>query len=585
MKRLYRVGQLLLFLSVLLLSGCTPESDRTEKPSTDWSRGLLLGRANVKEPVALQVDTAKQVHLAWSERVASGQYRLHYAHLNEQGQVLFNELLSIDLPNPRKPQLLLDGEDNLHLGWLSLSEKVERLYHVQIGQDGQPTEPLLLSRIGEDVDTFRMYLAPDGHVAFVWSGEPQDEQAGVYHSVLGDGSPPTLLAPQGIDPFALADDAGTTHLIWLYARGFSARDIFYGTLEGSQVVPAGGQKLTSFEFAESAVYYGPRIGLDTNNVYVIWSVQNLGGGLTPTAAFAYNVSFELGKPLLSNPRGLALPAESLPDYAEYTSPYGYSELSILPPKVYGSDFMNAPASVSSQESELPVTFSLLVQSTATSVMELAMLVLSEGQPVGYQLVSHTPNASIMPAMVADSDLNLHLAWLDTAGFQEFDVYYASTSPEARAWLDRTTGDDVARGAADLAWGFISSIALVPIAIMWNFPPMMWVILFHIFRGEDDLSRLGAKIALLIGIIIHSAAKVIFLPGLSAGTPFLQQVPGEWATALSLAVPALILVVALAATYFHIRRSERATLFRTYIVFAATDGLLTVLLYAPKLFNP
>ena len=585
MKRLYRVGQILLLLSVLLLSGCTAESDRTEKPSTDWSRGLLLGRANVKEPVALQVDTAKHVHLVWSERVADGQYGLHYAHLNEQGQVLLNEPLSITLPNPRKPQLLLDAEDNLHLAWLSLSENVERLYHVLIGPDGQLTEPLLLSREGEDVDSFRMYLSPDGHLAVVWDGEPQDEQGGVFHSVLGDGSPPTLLIPQGIDPFLRVDDTGTTHLVWLYARGLSARDIFYGTLEGSQIVPAGGQRLTSFEFAESAVYHGPIMGLDTNRVYLIWSVQNLGGGLTPTAAFAYNLSFELGKPSLANPRSLALPTETLLDLTEYTSPYGYSELSILPPQVYGGDFLNAPATVSSQESELPVAFSLLVQSTATSVMEMAMLVLSEGQPVGYQLVSHTPNASIMPAMVADSDLNLHLAWLDTAGFQEFDVYYASTSPETRAWLDRTTGEDVARGAADLAWGFLSAIALVPIAIMWNFPPMMWVILFHIFRGDDDLSKLGAKIAMLIGVIIHSGAKLLFLPGLSAGTPFLQQVPRQWATALSTAVPVLILVLTLAATYIYIRRSERATLLLTYVVFAATDGLLTVLIYAPKLLNP
>lgn len=584
-QKLYRVGRLLLFLSVLLLSGCSLESDRTEKPSRDWSRGLLLGRANIKEPVALQVDTAKHVHLVWSERVARGQYGMRYARLNEQGQVLLNEPLSITLPNPRKPQLLLDAEDNLHLGWLSLSENVNRLYHAQIGQDGQPTEPLLLSRTGENVDSFQMYLSPDGQIAFVWSGEPPDEQGGVFHSVLADGSPPSLLIPEGIDPYVLVDDSGTSHLVWLYARGLSARDLYYGTLEGSQVVPAEGQKLTSFEFADSAVYYGPIIGLDTDNIYVIWSVQNLGGGLTPTAAFAYNVSFERGKPSLSNPSPLSLPTETLPEYTEYTSPYGISELSLLPPQVYGSDFVNAPALVTNQESELPVTFSLMVQSPATSVMELAMLVLSEGQPVGYQLVSNTPNASIMSTMVADSDLNLHLAWLDTAGFQEFDVHYASTSPEAKTWLDRTTGDDVARGTADLAWGLISAIALVPIAIMWNFPSVMWVILFYIFRGEDDLSQLGAKIAMIIAIIIHSAAKLVFLPGLSAGTPFLQQLPRQWANVTYLAVPVLILVLALTAAYIYIRRSERATLFIAYLVFAITDGLLTVLLYAPELLNP
>jgi hypothetical protein len=509
---------------------------------------------------------------------------MHYAHLDKEGQVLLNERLAITLPSPRKPQLLLDREDNLHLAWLSRTQNEERLYHARIGQDGQPTEPLLLSRKGEDVDSFQMYLSPGGEIAFIWSGTPEDEQEGIFHTVL-NRHPPTLLIPQGIDPFVLVDDSGTSHLVWLYARGLSVRDLYYATLEGAQVVPAGGDRLTSFQFAQSAVYHGPVIGLDTDSVYVIWSVQNLGGGLTPTAAFAYDVSFEPGKPSLSNPRTLGLPPEPIPAYSDYASPYGYSELAILPPGVRGSDFVNAPAAVSNQESELPVAFSMVVQSRATSTLELAMLILSEGQPVGYQLVSSTPNASIMPTMVADSDLDLHLAWLDTAGFQEFDVYYASTSPETKAWLDRLSTVDVARGAADLTWGFVSAIGLLPIAIMWTFPPLLWVILFYIFSGQEDLSELIAKIALLIAIVIHVVSKLVFLPGLSAGTPFLHQVPGEWASTLTLAVPGLILVLALAAMYVYARRAERATLFKAYAVFAATDGLLTVLVYAPKFFNP
>ncbi len=585
MLRIRRVGPVVLLFTLLLLSGCSLETDRSEKPSKDWSRGLRLGRANIKEPVALQVDAEKHVHLVWTERVTDGRYRMHYAHLDEEGKVLLNERLAITLPSPRKPQLLLDGEDNLHLAWLSRTQNEERLYHARIGQDGQPTEPLLLSRKGEDVDSFQMYLSPGGEIAFIWSGTPEDEQEGVFHTVLSTRQPPTLLIPQGIDPFVLVDDSGTTHLVWLYARGLSARDVYYATLEGSQVVPAEGDRLTSFTFAESAVYHGPVIGLDTDTVYVIWSVQNLGGGLTPTAAFAYNVSFKPGKPSLSNPRSLGLPSDPMPAYADYASPYGYGKLAMLPPGVRGSDFVNGPAAVSNQESELPVTFSMVVQSRATSSLELAMLVLAEGQPVGYQLVSSTPGASIMPTMVADSDLDLHLAWLDTAGFQEYDVYYASTSPETKAWLDRTSTVDVARGAADLTWGFVSAIGLLPIAIMWTFPPLLWVILFYIFSGQEDLSELIAKIALLIAIVIHIVAKLVFLPGLSAGTPFLHQVPREWAATLTLIVPALILVLALAAMYVYARRSERATLFKAYAVFAATDGLLTVLTYAPKFFNP
>jgi hypothetical protein len=393
------------------------------------------------------------------------------------------------------------------------------------------------------------------------------------------------LIPQGIDPFVLVDKLGTTHLVWLYEKGYSARDIYYATLEGSQVVPAGGQKLAHLKLAGGAVYHGPVIGVDSNNVYVIWAVQNLGGGLTPTAAHAFYVSFETGQPSLTNPRSIGLPTETMPDYADYTSPYGYDKLALLYPSVYSSDFVNAPATVQSQESELPVTFSLIVASTADSVMQLAMVVLSEGRPIGYQLAGNTPSASVLSTLVADSDSNLHLAWLDTAGFRQYDVYYASTSPEAKGWLDRTSTDDMVLGAANLLWGIISSIGLIPIAAIWNLPPLMWVVLFYVFSGQEYLDQIGAKIGLFVSIIIYVAAKLLLLPGLSAGTPFLYKVPKEWASTVALTVPVLIFIFALVAICLYAWRSERATLFKAFLVFALTDSLLTVVLYAPQLFNP
>jgi len=576
---------LVLLTFVLLLSGCGVESDRSDKASDNWSRGLLLGRTAFKQPVALQVDADKRVHLVWCEIAADGGDALRYAQLDQQGQVLVNEPLGIALPNPRKSQLLLDEENNLHLAWLSRAESRERLYHVLIDRNGRPAQPFLLSGEGEDVASFQMYMSAEGAVTFVWSSQTENEQAGVFHSVLNGASPPILLVSQGIDPFVLVDELGTTHLSWLYERGLSARDIYYATLEGSQVVPAGGQKLTDFSFAESAVYHGPIIGVDSNNVYVIWAVQNLGGGLTPTAAFAFYVSFATGRPSLTNPRPIGLPTDTMPDYANYTSPYGYDKLALLSPSVHSSDFVNAPAVVQSQASELPVTLSLMVASPADSFMQLAMVVLSEGKPVGYQLANNTPNASVLSTLVADSDSNLHLAWIDTAGFRQYDVYYASTSPEAKGWLDRTSTDDMVLGAANLLWGIISSIGLIPIAAIWNLPPLMWVVVFYVFSGQEYLDQMGTKIGLLVSVIIYVAAKLLLLPGLSAGTPFLYQVPKELASTVALAVPVLIFIFALGAICLYARRSERATLFKAFLVFALTDSLLTVVLYAPQLFNP
>lgn len=587
MKKICQVLLIAFFVSttVLLLSGCSVQSDRSDKPSGDWSRGLLLGRTAAKQPVALYVDADKHVHLVWCETTADRKEALHYAHLNEQGQVMVNQSLGLHLPSPRRAQLLVDRENNLHMAWLSRAEGRQSLYHVLIDQDGRPTQPLLLSREGEDVDSFHTYLLAEGETAFVWSSQPENEQKGIFHLVLHDASSPTLLIPQGIDPFVLIDNAGTTHLAWLYEKGLSARDIYYATLEGSQVVPDGGQKLTDFEFGESAVYYGPIIGADTNNLYVLWAVQNLGGGLTPTAAWAFYVSFEPGKPSLTNPSSIGLPFETMPEYVDYTGPYGYSELALLPPWVYSSDFVNAPAVVSSQENELPVALSLMVASQSESTIQLAMVVLSEGQPIGYQLASNTSNASVLSTLVADSDSNLHVAWIDTAGFRQYDIYYASTSPEAKVWLDRTSGDDIVLGAADLVWGIISGIGLLPIVVMWNFPPLIWVVLFYMFSGREYLERMGTKIGLLVSIIIYCASKLVLLPGLSTGTPFLYQVSSDLRATLAMAIPVIILLLALAAIYIYARRSERATIFKAYLVFSLTDGLLTVLLYAPGFFNP
>ena len=228
---------------ILLLSGCSVRSDRTDKPSDDWSRGLSLGRTGIKQPVALQVDAQKHVHLAWCEVVADRGEQLQYAHLDEQGRVLIRASLGIDLPYPRKPQLLVDSENHLNLAWLSRTEGRQSLYHVLIDQNGQPTEPLLLSSEEEDVESFQMVLSAEGETTFIWSSEPAtetgNEQKGIYHLSLYDTSPPILLVPQGIDPYILVDNSGTTHLAWLVEKGNLARDIYYATLEGSRVLQGG----------------------------------------------------------------------------------------------------------------------------------------------------------------------------------------------------------------------------------------------------------------------------------------------------------------------------------------------------------
>jgi hypothetical protein len=229
-------------------------------------------------------------------------------------------------------------------------------------------------------------------------------------------------------------------------------------------------------------------------------------------------------------------------------------------------------------------FSLTVESTAESTIQLAMAVLADGRPLGYELASKTPGASVVSSLAADADANLHLVWSDTAGFRQYDIYYASTAPAAKRWLDRVNTDDVMLRAADLIWGVASGIGLVPIAAVWNFPPLIWVILFFIFSGQEYLNRRGAMIGLFVAVIVYIGAKWLLMPGLSVGTPFLHTVPVELVPALVITIPVLILSLAVGGVVLYSRRSESPTIFVGYLVFALIDGILTVVLYAPGLFN-
>jgi hypothetical protein len=580
----------------LLVSGCGSAYERSEKPAGDWSRGLLLGESNIKQDVALEIDAQRQVHLAWVERPSdrSQEERIHYVRLNQQGQVEVDSPLALGLPRPRSPQFLLDEGNRLHLALLFRTDNRQELYHVRIDAQGEPSDPVRVSREGENVNSFQVYISTDGEQTFIWDSEPADGQAGIYHAVLSEGDTPfpTLLIPDGIEPSILAGpgSAGddTTHLTWLTKSGFSARDVYYATLRDGEVEPSEGQRITSFQYAESATYRPPVIGLDTERVYLIWSIQNLGGGLTPTAADTYYVSFPFGEPQPLDPSNVKLPSEHRPDYDAHTSPYQYTELAPVSPDIYITDFINAPAVAQRQESELPMVVSLIIESASKQFMQLALTVFEDGEPVGYQLANETQNASVLPTLVADPDANLHLAWLDTAGFRTLKVYYATTAPEAREWLDRVTVEDVGRDAADLAWGVLSAIGFLPLTLMWNAPALVWLVLFYLFTRQEYLDELGAKIGLGVAFVIYIVVKTLFLPGLLAGgTPFVYIVPEAVAPLMSSLIPVSILVLALVGLIIYLRRSkeEAPALFKGYLVFALIDSGLTAILYAPRFFNP
>ena len=114
--------------------------------------------------------------------------------------------------------------------------------------------------------------------------------------------------------------------------------------------------------------------------------------------------------------------------------------------------------------------------------------------------------------------------------------------------------------------------------------MIWVVVFFIATGREEMQRTPTKIGFAIAVLIYVAMKVLLLPGLFAATPFLHAVPRTWATAVGIVVPLVILALAGLAVYIYMRRAERATIFVSILVFAGVDVVLTLVLYSPGFFG-
>jgi hypothetical protein len=527
-------GYGILFAVLLTLGGCDVISDRSAKPSPDWSRGLRIGVASLSQPVALQIDGEGHAHLVWYTGIEEVS-KLHYTQLDDQAKVVVERDLEIPLSDPHRPQLLLDQRGNMHLAWLAREDGSEgsgkSLFHFLLSDDGEAlSEPTRLSLPGKGVESYQMCLGQEGRVEVFWAAKE-----GIYHLGLDERgdiiSPPILVVPQGTDPSAQVDRSGAFHLAWFQEPSPQSLALYYAVFQGLGQSPS------------------------PNEVEGVKLTQ-----------------FGTGQP---------------------------SPLAPVPIDIVDSDFVTMPSVAEGQRNELAAMFTVwlgpsdlrrtktespALLSISKPTMQLVMAVFAEGEMMSYQLAAKTGSTSLRPSLVADPASNLHLAWFDAAGFGRYDVYYASTSLLVKASLDRTSPQDVLLKAADLALGMLSGVALLPFVVLWLFLPLLWLVLFYAFVGEEELELRRVKVALGIAIALYMGVKLLLLPTSLLYVPFLDQVPPQLSSALVSGVPLLILALAFAAIYAYTRRAERATLFPAFLIFAVTDTLLSLVIYAPGIFG-
>ncbi len=578
--------QMLLMLAAMglavLAAGCATGPARSPMAGPDWSRGILVGECSFNDTVAVYPDDGGLTHLAWG-RVAPSGDRIRYVRLDAQATVLQERDLPLAVQSPRQVRLLPDGQGGLILCWMNGVSDGRRLLAAHLDPAGEVLAgPTPASGLEVEVNEYVAVPAAGGADVF-WShkGGPS---GGLYYLRLDrtarPAAPSRLLVPGAIGPDAQAAGDGRVHLTWIYEPGYSEENVYYAAFDPARQEMGAPVQVGHFSLSPKASRYGPVLALSKDWVHIAWSWEHLASGSQSAAGEAQcrYVSFPIGNPTGAQERPLAVPSNPRPAYAATQGAFAYSRLAGL--EGQGSDLVYMPNAAPGQRDEAALGVAFETSTRNRSRVQIGVVYINQAAAKGYQVAGASDILAMRPVLAADRQNQVHAAWLEPAGFNRYRVYYASMDPAARAALGRLGLDDVVAAAYAAAWALVQSMSLFPLGFVWLFPPFVWVMLFHLFKPDGELFRRGPQVALAIAILLYTFDKFFVLPANFVGAaPFLDRLSPAVADVFVVALPAAILLAALGALGLYVRRREAPTLLMAYLVFGATDTLLTFLLYA------
>ena len=156
---------MLLLLIVPCLAGCDMQADKTMHITGDWSRGLRVGLANMRE--SLTMDIGPDIYLAWPQRSEEG-ISVYYAHLDNRGKTLDGKIVETGLFFPRSYHLLRDpgGQNHLFVRASTGSGENNSVYHTLLSDEGDMlSQPLVLTPPAHDVEAYDLAMDSNGDFA------------------------------------------------------------------------------------------------------------------------------------------------------------------------------------------------------------------------------------------------------------------------------------------------------------------------------------------------------------------------------------------------------------------------------------
>ena len=574
-------------VAACLLGGCQRSATQSKRIDTDSSRGLRLGQARLNERPALLTDRrGENTYVVWTGAEGNSEARsLRFVRLDDQGRIAQAHNLGIGDTRPSRPELARGGVGEMHLTWIDRSGDVRRLRHVRLDDTGSPvSEPTTLSLASVDVDSYAVAKNGLGGLDVLWSVR-EGQGPGLYHLRL-DASGGTdvdnmSLRLNGFGPGIRLDRDGTVHMVWLEAPSFGERAVLYATLDPVDQLMSQPVVLGRYPQPVGVAGYAPCLGLTDGDVYVFWSLERRGGGMSPPEAETFVVTFPMGRPdRAKGPSPVNIPPTSRPRYLRVESAFGVSELAEHRGVGSPSTVIYQPAAGTGIEDELAVAFATQLQGRTKAVIQPVLTLWADGSMRGYQILAKTDHVSLRPSLHADESGDLHLAWIDTAGFGVYDVYHATTRTATTSLRARITGRDVLEGAMAIAWGVVQALSFVPLVLMWMLAPLMLLAVYVFLRPQVDLAFPLPRAVLALTILVYMAAKYLLRANWLAALPLPRDLPQWLGNGLTYAAPLAISGVAGLVASVFTRRRDLTSLLPTFFVFAACDALITLFVYIP-----
>lgn len=552
-------GLLVAVVALRALASSSETTAMTPRASEEWSRGQFIGHTPVKQPVTLQPAPDGEVFLVWPN--LDGQLEL--ARMGVDGEVLLDRVLPVEAVKARDPQLVVGLAGRLHLLWREQGEPLAGVHYALLEADGTPVgRPQALS---DHMSGTSRVLGPPrlardvkGRLHALWA-----DDAGIHWAVLdregGILKEPTLVIPEGHSLLVQVDNGGRLHLVWQQEARINTRSVRYAALDPEKGELSDPEEITEILLNDRLQLEDVAFGLSEDTGYVLWSEYDEGFDryIFPYAFFSLDAPQQTQVSLWHLKVGDGPTAISSPE-GQYTSlPVAISE------RVTGVGQRLAHYLISNESA---------VASGEDLQLQIALITVGiEQDEIEEQIITASPRASMKPVLAIDDRSYYHLAWLETGGFGQYRLIYASTAPEVLEEYNALTLWDVMDTAFSKLFRFsLLVVAVIMTFIMWAIIPLLGLAVYHLVTSEETLDTVRSRVVLVTVLAVEVALTLALPPriaGIEAVLPALR-----WG------VPPVTAVVAGVVTASVMRRRGDIHLFATFFLFTILNNVLQMALF-------